>query len=435
MTTLGIATGLAPAHLKSQINLESLYTLPVGFNYSPDFQIFKNGRSYRSDFDFDANRPKGKAVYVDFQDGSDSNNGLSETSPLRNFDTALSIADAVEIHIKRGRVGTRGQISAGTNIFPRPMSIMAYGDGENPRLTSGEDSLNWSQNGTYPQVYNVLRSGTDDVFDFADQSTFDPQYGYHKPLTHLNSVSDVAATPGSYFTGGSGLVYVHTFDGRRPDDHVIVALNVPGLDCRSDIDLYIKDIDVYGFDFNLSYNVSNGTQKLMVENCKFIRSPNGDALFLRDIGFVFLKNILVAEAHEDGINYKTSTTITKALEENCISIRNGLSLSGNDNGSTLHDGCIAIRLNGIYGKNIGPNVADVNTGTQSVNLGCHAFSSGLNTGGDTDADFLIDDGQMWLQDCTTAGSMSGFGRSKNGAGTLTDLGGYIDGVGQDIGGV
>lgn len=417
-----------------------LYILPDGFFYNPDFRIFRTekmgGVRYHSDFDFEDRRPKGLAIYVDFENGSDGNDGLSETTPLRSFDTALDIPDVVEIYIKRGTTGRRTQISAGANIFPRSMSILTYGEGDNPRLTSGENNPAWVQNVEYPEIWQFTRSNTDDVFDFADAGRFDSLYKYHRPMALRHSVAEVAANPGSYYIDADNVVYLRTYDSRMPDEDIIVALNVPGLDCRSDIDLFIHGIDVYGFDFNLSYNQSAGTRTLAVKDCKFVRAPNGDGLFIRDAGFVYFQNILVAESHEDGINYKTSSTQTRFLEENCVCIRCGVSLSGNDNGSSAHDGVDGIRLGGVYAHNFGPNLADTNAGTQTLNLGVHAFSSELKNGASGDADFWCSNGgEMWLQDCSTLGSTSAFGRSVLSSATITDLGGYVNGAGDDNGAV
>src|SRR5699024_7269484 len=72
-------------------------------------------------------------------------------------------------------------------------------------------------------------------------------------------------------------------------------------------------------------------------------------------------------------------------------------------GSTMHDGGQIIRVNGAYYRNEGPNVADVNDGTQSWNLGCIGLESRSSVNG---SDFRARDNMMMrLEGCITNDSI------------------------------
>jgi hypothetical protein len=74
------------------------------------------------------------------------------------------------------------------------------------------------------------------------------------------------------------------------------------------------------------------------------------------------------------------------------------------NGSTGHQGAKIVRINGKYYDNNGGSVADVQANTQSVNIGCIAFSP-YTTGGYSQ-NFTIQQAgaEMWLEGCLAVGA-------------------------------
>src|SRR5699024_3407986 len=100
-------------------------------------------------------------------------------------------------------------------------------------------------------------------------------------------------------------------------------------------------------------------------------------------GDAYLQNCVASQNRADGFNYHHGNgRKNRVIEVDCIGRFNGNRLSAihSDNGSTMHDGGQIIRVNGAYFGNEGPNVADVNDGTQSWNLGSIGLESrsGIN---------------------------------------------------------
>ena len=122
------------------------------------------------------------------------------------------------------------------------------------------------------------------------------------------------------------------------------------------------------------------------------------------------KNVIVQNCQAynngyDGFNYHVGKDRSLPLitEINCMAFENGsdkgTSGSKSNNGTTTHDGITSIRVNGVYARNDGGNVADVNEGTKSWNIGCSAFESYQGK------DFQTASGSdMWLENCIAYGS-------------------------------
>src|SRR5699024_1944379 len=119
-------------------------------------------------------------------------------------------------------------------------------------------------------------------------------------------------------------------------------------------------------------------------------------------GDAYLQNCVASQNRADGFNYHHGNgRKNRVIEVDCVGRFNGNRPSPihSDNGSTMHDGGQIIRVNGAYYRNQGPNVADVNDGTQSWNLGCIGLESRSTVNG---SDFRARDNMMMrLEGCIT----------------------------------
>ena len=144
------------------------------------------------------------------------------------------------------------------------------------------------------------------------------------------------------------------------------------------------------FDFN-----TFGT--LIFKNCKFGNSTTGNTFCATNGDLVVMDNCTATNSYADGFNYNN----TDFIEINCISYANGLKRNEDtSNGSTSHNNCRGLRINGLYFDNKGPNVADVhNTGDVNLQMcvGCTAYNS-LASSASYKLDFQTTD-KMWLDSC------------------------------------
>ena len=140
---------------------------------------------------------------------------------------------------------------------------------------------------------------------------------------------------------------------------------------------------------------------------------------------VVINNSIAKNNSYDGFNYHIGQDGSKPtiVEVDCKAFENGADKGKagfkSNNGSTIHDGLKAIRVNGVYARNDGGNVADVNEGTESWNLGCRAFESYQGK------DFQTASGSnMWLDQCIAYGSENSINSSDSNSKVYTRLGSY-----------
>ena len=111
--------------------------IPTGMNIPLPFTIETNGTSYRLSEDFDiktrANITVNRTYYVDSVSGSNSNDGLTESTPLQTILAANSKGDADRIYLKRGSFFHKNQR---TRQVTRPVEVIAYGTGNKPVISS-----------------------------------------------------------------------------------------------------------------------------------------------------------------------------------------------------------------------------------------------------------------------------------------------------------
>ena len=140
--------------------------------------------------------------------------------------------------------------------------------------------------------------------------------------------------------------------------------------------------------------------------CTFKYSGAGRNGFSSDGEMTTLMFDCVASQNEaDGFNYHSSgaSAPPKALEVRCVGRRNGRNSNGNNNGSTMHDGGSAIRVDCHYHGNQDYDVHDVG-GSHNWMLGCLVGGApvALSAGASGDASPT----RTWLDECTLGSSAS-----------------------------
>lgn len=326
-----------------------------------------------------------KTYYVDVKTGRNSNPG-TESQPFQSINRALRYGDADNIILKEGVYGW----SNSYNAYNQTKSYNLIGIGE-VYIGAHRDNLTWTQHSTYGNVYQTNATSVLEVLDIKDDS--------YRFLEKLSSVEAVSNKVNSYYIDSSNNIYVRTYNDRKPDDYVLPQLSGSAAKFENLDKVYIENIK---FTNNVVISGTSNSKKAYVKNVTFSASTSGNAVSVLGADTIF-QNCKALYASADGFNYHVNNGILpNAIEIDCYAAHNGRDGANQNNGSTMHDGGKIIRIRGEYHHNHGPNVIDVNDGTQSLNIGVHAHHSTADSDL-SNVDFRIRDegggSRMWLVNC------------------------------------
>ena len=255
----------------------------------------------------------------------------------------------------------------------------------------------------YTNVYDFTRGFVGRVINFNDKIA----YGVPTELKKVSSISEVDSTLNSWYTDGTK-VFVNI--GEVPTNAIVPLLPSDLLRYTSITNnFYVENINLYGSARPARFELK-GTNTVVFKNVGFFYSTatNGNGLEVVGGKLAIVENCRALCNNMDGFNYHIGADGSKPgiIEINSVGYENGIEkgTAGNksNNGSTIHDGLKGVRVNCSYGRNDGGNVADVNVGTESWNLGVVAFESYQNT------DFLAVDGaKIWLDYGISYGTSQG----------------------------
>lgn len=346
----------------------------------------------------------GVTYWVSELRGNDGAPGTFE-QPLARINEALRKENVGTVMVESGIYGRHQGIShsipplLGDNLGS--VSIKAV-PGHEVILTQ-HDITPWTHHSG--SVYKKDRSSVKQVLDLAR-----PVSGYeYFSLTLVNSVAEVAQVEDSWFTDGA-TVYVHIRGGEQPDSRTLAPmLGTEMLYMTGGKLLYLEGITFVGGRYQLRVDATETEKpKVYVKNCKFLHSKNVGTergVTLNGVSEAILQDCIAANNTSDGFNYHGLHGVApKVIEINCMGINNG-ETGNKQNGSSIHDGGKIIRVNGVYFNNRGPNVADVNEGTESLNYGVTAFAS-VADNVNQNSDFTVTSGaKMWLDNCESYSSV------------------------------
>lgn len=345
--------------LKDHVLKSNIYTDGRGtFDTALDIESFKN--------------TDGKTYYVS-GDGLNANDGLSSASPLADIYTAMNKSNVGTIMVDGRFIYNR---TASGNVIGYPnKDINIIGYNGKPKMATS-NTLKYTKTPDYQNVYQASRNGTMRVINIHEKD----EYGDHLEFTKVGSIAEVDSTPNSWYSA-SGIVYVNQDNGEVNDDDIQCLLSTDLIRFNGDFNVYLENIELLGGARNIRFETTNG--RLVMNNVKasYSTQSNGNGLEMVGGSYCISKDCEFSKQMMDGFNYHKSSNgaLPYFVEIDCIARDNGVmkGTSGNrsDNGSTSHDGIKGIRVNGLYARNDGGNLADVNTGTQTWNLGCIAFGS------------------------------------------------------------
>ena len=395
--------------------------VPTGFDFTPPFDITKFGKTkFTTNVDIDFYQVESEVTYYLSPDGDDSNDGLTIGEPKKSISTLISALNAdpptgATLILAPGTYAGTDAIYASNFTFPC-----------NVICPSGRALLSYFLTPTWTKT-----AGRDNVYQFSsgaaipamiDHTNVD-EFGFPKRLRIIGGgdIAAVDATPGSCAIITS-TTFIHLHDSREPDGDVTVfGTGINGVTQTSDVDLFFRNIDLWGWNQNFR-RVTTGSGQTVFDNSTFLYGRNGDNSYFQPTGasLVLLNNCTAAYAWSDGFNHRNDARV---VEIGCRGVYNGLTASpGSENGSTTHNNVRSIRINGIYTHNMDRNIHDI-TETRNWLMGCQSgFAQNGSTNKYANANFVFGrEGQTdatlaWLDGCTSLG------------GSASDLGAYGDSV-------
>lgn len=384
-------------------------TQPVGFDFSIPITVYDKGYGKyeisHSILNLFPNEITKKTYYIDPLGGLDTNNGLSYDTAFKTLTKAGGMADVGTIMMKKGNYGS---VEQGYYYRPNDKNIKFI----------AEDGTIWFQGFTGAfRTWTDLGNGT-----FSATATISTLYGIldsfvtskdynnrYSQLTKQISQVDCEANAGAYYYDDvNDILYIHTLDARQPNENILIKTLTPGINMTqvqitTNRYYYFKNIIfIDGVAFN-----SNSALKfnIFMENCEFKDNTTTNGFAITGNCFTYCLNCIAERNYLDGFNYHGSGIYnSEAIEINCVGRFNGIGTGNNiDNGSTLHEFCKAIRINGIYHNNEGRNVHDINDSV-SWNIGCFGFDSVALLDAAKEDFASWHNAKMWLYKCSAYGT-------------------------------
>ena len=352
----------------------------------------------------------GSDIYVDaWTDVPTGEQDGTESKPYNKISTAYANSASGDTIIVAS--GFYDRFQAGNFNLVKSVNIVAKDGEENKVFCAACDSLVWTQNDTYENVYEATRSNTLRIIDVRKRDE-----GIFAEIPRAESLEACSNTLNTSYISGS-TIYVNIGEAVT-DDKVRALVNVQGqfriTNSGADTNVYFENITFLGG--NTGFVTVTGTNNydcmFTAKNCNFYYSYGTayDALPILGANSI-LYNCKACFADKDGFNYHASgDRYCKNIEINCLAANNGaIGEVTTYNGSTTHQGNKILRINGVYFNNHGANVCDVGTNTVSINIGCKSFDSICATSS-AKADFNAQQSgtAMKLYNCYSKGSRSRF---------------------------
>jgi len=377
-----------------------LLSKPEGFNWAgKPINVYKNAAGIGStDFDGANYKPNiGSTQYhlaKSDAGGSDSNDGLTASTPLATYTALQSKPDIGEIVIHHGYFSDSDGFNGMTHT--KDVRIVAA-PGEDVTISTFR-TLTWSKTAGRTNVYESSRTLVVAVWD---ASILDGDKNYTK-LNFVASLDLCDSTAGSYFYSSPN-IYVHTLDGRPADLNIKIALNVKNYYNVGNHITYFENLKLFGgIDGAAKPMNSNATDSTLfiAKNCQFKYSTGGNGGVSAIGAECIIQNCIASKNYADGFNYHAGGRALNNIEINGIAKLNGISLTNSqNNASTIHESGKIIRINTLGANTEGPVIHDVDSGTQSWNIGCNAYDSDA-VAALRNVSYMAEDGaEMWLDAC------------------------------------
>lgn len=390
------------------------YNPPAGFEWKDyPINIFSDGYNFLSLTDVsEFKNESNKIIYVDVIGGNNGNDGLNKNTPKKTLESAMTLLDDGDTILITSPEGTIYYPSNGGfngKKITKSCNLIA----ENKvKIVGASHSYHYtSENGVWRYSGSIGLANALRVVDL----NYDEIIEYQKVSTLL----DCQSNKGTYYVEDTNL-YINTLNGKISVDKI---LPICGFDLlindnsTQNVKLYVENIDFIGGIsgcVSITNTPSFTEPEFYAKKCSFSYNESSrGAVNIQGAKLCISQQCIVHDGSCDGFGYSMfNNTKPKIIEINCVSYNNGKNKKdGTDNtynGSTIHEGCTIIRINGKYYNNTGINVADVGSATNnfnSLNLNCIAFDSNSSSKVSYNCGFMnLGFGKMWLDTCEGFGS-------------------------------
>ena len=217
--------------------------------------------------------------YIDFEIGSDSNNGISVSTPFKHcpfdsrFSGSCSPTAGDNYYFKRGVVYEAGtsqtgnlmSVTTGGSSNSTRVTFGAYGSGARPVITGGKQ-LDETQFSQYAgSVYRATNSSLGltgvnglGMFEADKYNKFNPRADYYNEESSADSVNDGCEFYQSG-TGASDYLYIYTSTGVSPSEMDLYAVWMDRIFYSSAADFFtFENMVIQGADINGIYATGQG---------------------------------------------------------------------------------------------------------------------------------------------------------------------------------
>ena len=385
----------------------SKYQKPNGFTASIPFTIFSDNHNFITDYNYDNFKNTGGATWYVTQTASTSKDGTTRADATSFSKAYTNASDGDTIILLEGDYD-RDTLTWGNTIIQKNINIVGEGM---CRIFAGQLNMTFTKSDGYDYVYQTTRSNAKNVINY---KAIKEKYICYELKT---SVAEVDASEGSFYISGS-TVYVHDIGDGNPSANVCVTvLSEKWMEVNNanqNTKVTFQNIVIVGNEYGIRENKTNTGNSLEViyDHVKSYFGGNKDNdSFMVYGGTAIFNKCEAVYSFKDGFNYNGTnrsgtTTDCFGIEIDCIGSSCGLRQTGeSQNGTTGHAGAKMLRVNGLYYDNFGANVADVQSGTMSINLGCKAFySAGTPSGANENFAAQQSGATMWLNGCAGVGA-------------------------------
>lgn len=366
-------------YVSSLLNVNRDFKYPADYTFRP-FKIFElNGRFYpdKSVKDLVKDKmSKMKPYYLNYTTGLDANDGLTAATAVKTLAYALSIG-AQLIYLADGDIIKNDGFGGINNLTYGNKDIFLVSKGRT-KVINSIASLSFALDTGTTYVADISSATVPNVVDFK----FVNEYGFPLALLKKGTLAEVNATGNTYFITGTSL-YVNLKDNRVPDTqvHALKITTDNYFSSQGSEYIYCENISFIGGNaaFTLRGASTTGSNiNGLFNNCYYMYANQNGYQTTTTGGMTWSENCISFDNGRDGFNYSQNTmTTAKMIEVNCTAFNNGVhtsDLTSALNGSSVHNKFTALRVNGKYFRNVGPNVIDVN-GALSLNVGVECFDS------------------------------------------------------------
>lgn len=380
-----------------------------------DVNVFTNNEGfYTVNYDIESLKNTGGNTWYFSPNGNNSNAGDRE-HPFKGMNATVwaQISNGDTLIFLEGRYPKSTWSSTYNN---KTLNVIGEGD-----VWFSTSDLNYVWDQYSANVWHTTRSAINAIYDITRLDE-----GITPALTLVDSIASVAATPNSYYTSGSD-VYVHMYDNVEPDNTNIelsLGIGSPWLSFSPSANgkIYIENMNcISAARAGILVNNNNHAVSVLVRNCKIynVYSDNytQDAFSNQGCNSI-CENVEVINCRKDGFNYHSANNINaNGIEINCHANNLGYGQTGSNyasnNGTTAHNGCQVLRVNGVYTYANGGVVVDTDN-VVSASYGCviadsYGRSYDVYSGGSA---------VMYLYDCYSKASRAN-------TNLLTSANGYI----------